>query len=77
MTRLKKKHHRLPHRFPKRFEELERLNLEGAKDAAKKAARSCRAAKESESSASCEDVMEVFQRGRGKENRGEEDVFFF
>ncbi|CAK9007977.1 Soluble guanylate cyclase gcy-35 [Durusdinium trenchii] len=47
--------------------ELERLNLEGAKDAAKNAAKSCRAAKDADASATCQDVIEVFKQGRGKD----------
>ena len=47
--------------------ELERLNFEGAKDAAKKAATACHAAKEADASATCEDVIEVFKKGRGKD----------
>lgn len=46
--------------------ELERLNLEGAKDAAKDAARSCASARASDPSATCQDALSVFRQGRGK-----------
>ena len=58
---------RSPGHSPARGKELERLNLEGAKDAAKNAAKSCRAAKDADASATCQDVIEVFKQGRGKE----------
>lgn len=46
--------------------DLEKLNMDGAKDAAKSAAKACAMSKATDKNASCESVMDVFRRLRKK-----------
>ncbi|CAJ1430370.1 unnamed protein product [Effrenium voratum] len=52
---------------------VERLNMEGAKGAARDAARACAEAKEADNSATCEDVLEVFKAARKKDSDDSEE----